>query len=127
MTTVLEYVSGIYSIIVGLAIISLWIMLIITKQIPELKTEPITIYFHVIAEMTMGLISLLSGICILTARIWGNYIFLLSSGICIYAVVNSAGYYVQRKIWVFVGLFAVIFVSSLILSILTINSLIHPV
>lgn len=127
MVTLLGAISGIYSIGIGVAIIGLWIMLITKKKIPELKTEPITIYFHITAEITMGLMAVISGIFILLELLWSKYLFLISSGICVYAVINSAGYYAQRKTWVFVGLFTVILVTSLTLSILTIYSLIHLV
>ncbi|MBN2156793.1 MAG: hypothetical protein JW776_12190 [Candidatus Lokiarchaeota archaeon] len=101
-------------------------MLIIKKKIPELKSEPITIYFHICAEIGMGLVAILSGILILLGFIWGKYLFLISSGICIYAVTNSSGYYAQRKIWIFVGFFISIFSVSSILSILTVINLINP-
>ncbi|NHJ87699.1 MAG: hypothetical protein FK734_19715 [Asgard group archaeon] len=124
VTTTLGLVSGIYSLIIGTAIIGLWLMLIIRKQIPELKDEPITIYFHITAEMLMGFLAVISGILILIDHIWGYYLFLISSGLCIYAVINSSGYYAQRKTWIFVGLFAVILIMSVVLSIFTISRLI---
>ncbi len=98
-------------------------MLIIKKEIPELKTEPITIYFHISAELSMGIIAVVSGVLILLEITWGNYLFLISSGICIYAVINSAGYYAQRKTWAFVILFAIILITSVTLSSLTIANL----
>ncbi|HUT82890.1 MAG TPA: hypothetical protein VMZ29_16970 [Candidatus Bathyarchaeia archaeon] len=124
VTTALGLTSGIYSIIIGIAIVGLWLMLIIRKQIPELKDEPITIYFHVTAEILMGILAILSGILIIIDLIWGAYIFLISSGLCIYAVINSAGYYAQRKTWIFVVLFATILIMSSTLSIFTILNVI---
>ena len=116
-TTALGYTSGIYSIFIGVAIIGLWIMLILKKEIPELKDEPITIYFHITAEMLMGLLATVSGILLIIDLPWAPLLFLISSGLCMYAVINSAGYYAQRKTWIFVILFAVIFSISTILSI----------
>ena len=41
---------GWFAIIVGLGIIGQWIFSYFTGQIPELKTEPIRICFHLAAE-----------------------------------------------------------------------------
>jgi hypothetical protein len=115
---VLLIISGIYAIIIGVGIIGLWLMLYLTNQIPELKTEPVAIKFHVTAEMTMGVLSLLSGIFLLVGLSWAPYFFILAMGLVIYAVINSAGYYGQRKQWLFVIMFGVILVASITLIIL---------
>ena len=94
---VLLIISGIYAIIMGIGILGLWLMLYLTNQIPELKTEPIAIAFHVTAETLMGALSLLSGIFLLIGFSWGSYFFILAMGLVIYAVINSAGYYGQKK------------------------------
>ena len=90
-------ISGIYAIVIGIGIIGLWLMLYLTKQIPELNSEPIAIVFHMTAETTMGILSLLSGIFLLIGLSWAPYFFVLSMGLVLYAVINSAGYYGQRK------------------------------
>jgi hypothetical protein len=120
---VLITVSGIYAIIIGIGIIGLWIMLYRTKQIPELKTEPIAIKFHLIAEMIMGLLCLVSGILLLLGVSWSPYLFITAMGLVIYAVINSAGYYGQNKQWSFVAMFAVILIVSTSLVILIFISL----
>ncbi|MFW9820680.1 MAG: hypothetical protein ACFFE5_13810 [Candidatus Thorarchaeota archaeon] len=115
---VLLIISGIYTIIIGLGIIGLWTMLVLTKQVPELKTEPIAIKFHITAEMIMGLLSLLSGIFLFLDVSWAPYFFILAMGLVIYAVINSAGYYGQRKKWPFVIMFGIILIVSVSLVIL---------
>jgi len=62
---VLLIISGIYAIVIGIGILGLWLMLYLTRQIPELNTEPVAIAFHITAETTMGILSLLSGIFLL--------------------------------------------------------------
>ena len=124
VTTALGLTTAIYAIFIGVAIIGLWIMLILKKQIPELETEPIEIYFHISAEMLMGIISVVSGIIVLVDLSWGSLLFLISSGFCLYSVVNSAGYYAQRKNWPFIGLFSTIFIMSSVLSIFHIITLV---
>lgn len=117
---VLLIISGIYAIVVGLGIIGLWIMLLFTKQVPELKTEPVAIIFHITAEFIMGILSLVSGIFLLIDLSWGLYIFFLAMGAVIYAVINAAGYYGQRKKWEFVIMFCIILIASVSLVILNI-------
>ncbi len=115
---VLLLISGIYAIVIGIGIIGLWTMLYVTKQIPESKTEPVAIRFHVTAEMTMGLLSLISGILLLIGLPWASNFFILAMGLVIYAVINSAGYYGQKKQWSFVIMFGIILIASVSLVIL---------
>ena len=117
---IITVISGIYSIILGIGIIGLWIMLLVSKQVPELETEPIAITFHIIAEGTMGLISVVSGILMLVNLLWAIYPFCVAMGLVIYAVINSAGYYAQKKEWPFVIMFGVILLASTILIVLNI-------
>ena len=115
-------ISGIYAIVIGIGIIGLWTMLYQTKQIPELTSEPIAIKFHLAAEITMGILSLISGIFLLIGLSWAPYFFILAMGLVIYAVINSSGYYGQRKQWLFVIIFGIILVASVSLVILNIFS-----
>ena len=111
-------ISGIYAIIIGIGIITLWVMLLRTYQVPELNSEPIAIKFHITAEMTMGIVSLISGIFLLIGFSWALYFFILAMGLIIYAVINSAGYYGQRKKWSFVIMFGIILITSVSLVLL---------
>ena len=115
---VLSIISGIYAIVIGIGIIGLWTMLLLTKQVPELNTEPVAITFHITAEIIMGILSLISGIFLLIDLSWAPYFFILAMGLVIYAVINSAGYYGQKKQWTFVIMFGIILVASVSLVIL---------
>ncbi len=95
-------------------------MLYLTKQIPELETDPIAIAFHITAETIMGILSLLSGIFLLIGFSWAPYFFILAIGLVIYAVINSAGYYGQKKQWSIVIMFGVILIASVSLVILNV-------
>lgn len=98
-------------------------MLYLTKQIPELETEPVAIKFHFVAEVIMGILSLISGICLLMGLSWASGFFLLAMGLIIYAVINSAGYYAEKKQWSFVVMFGIILVVSVLLSVFNFFSL----
>ena len=99
-------------------------MLIFTKQVPEMKTEPIAIGFHMVVEIIMGILSLISGILLLLNLVWAPHLFILSMGLVIYAVINSSGYYGQKKQWSFVGMFGAILTTSIVLIILNIVRLV---
>lgn len=114
----LSIISGIYAIVVGIGVIGLWTIFILTKQVPELKSEPVAIKFHIAAEIIMGILSLISGIFLLVGFSWAPNFFILAMGLIIYAVINSSGYYGQRKQWLFVILFGVILIATVCLVIL---------
>jgi hypothetical protein len=62
--------ASIYSIIIGTGMIGQWMMSYFTKQIPELKTEPTRIWFHIAAELTTAICLLVSGIGLLITANW---------------------------------------------------------
>ena len=120
---VILIISGIYAIIIGIGIIGLWTMLVLKKQVPELKSEPVAIKYHITAEIIMGILSLISGIFLLIGLSWAPYFFILAMGLVVYAVINSSGYYGQRKQWLFVIMFGIILIISTILVIFNMISL----
>ncbi len=113
---------GIISIAIGAGILGLWGMLLITGNVPELVSAPISITFHLIAELSMGILMLISGIALLKASKWSSWLFVLSSGLVIYAVINSAGYYGQFGNWPMVMMFMGLLGITIILNILIIRS-----
>jgi len=96
-------------------------MLLTTGNVPELEIEPISIYFHIIAELLMGLLLLISGIGLLIKQKWGNLLFVLSNGLLIYSVINSSGYYGDKNEWAMVIVFMLILVLSVAFSLITIK------
>ncbi len=104
--------TAIYSIILGVGIIGLWAMLISTGNVPEFETEPAAIAFHLTAEFSMGVLSLLSGIMLIAKKKYSSLLYLVSSGLVIYAVINSAGYYANLNQWGMVVMFMVVLVIS---------------
>ncbi len=121
---ILETISGIYSLIVGLGMIGIWILLLVKKQVPEINTAPIDITFHIIAEYITGFLSIISGILLLMDVIWASILFIVAMGMVIYAVINATGYYGQKKEWNFVMLFGTLLISAAVLLILNILQMI---
>ena len=54
--------AAVFAIIVGLGMIGQWAMSYFSKQIPELKTEPVRIGFHLAAEMSTAICLICSGL-----------------------------------------------------------------
>lgn len=84
-------------IVTGIGVLGLWAMLLLTDQVSELATEPYSILTHIAAESLMALLLVLSGI--LELRNWKNAprLSLFALGTLAYSVLNSSGYYLDRK------------------------------
>lgn len=105
---------SIIALAIGLGMIGQWIMSFITNQIPELKTEPIRIWFHIIGEMVTALALILSGVGLLASWPWAPLLYLVASGMLIYTAIVSPGYFAQQGKWIWVAIFAVLILLSLI-------------
>ncbi len=100
--------SGIYAICVGILMLAQWSFFLITGNVPELQTEPWSIAFHLAAEAFTAIGLIFSGILVLRQVTLAKETYLVFSGMLIYAMVNSAGYFAQSGDWVFVVMFAVL-------------------
>ena len=106
-------ISAIYQICIGIGMIGIWILLFITRQIPELQSEPIRIAMHILAEVTTGILLLISGLSILKKGLPHKTFYNLSCGALVYTLIASPGYYGSKGEW---GVFTV-FTIMLIISI----------
>ena len=121
----LRKTAAIYSIVVGLAMIGIWMMLLITGQDPELQnslqTEPIAVGLHLAAEFLTAIILLIGGFGLIADRGWAVKVFLLSMGFLMYSVLNASGFYGQRGDLPFIGMFAAILTLAVIFSVLVLQ------
>lgn len=101
--------AGIYGITVGILILVQWVYFLLTAHVPELGTAPFGIVFHLAAEFMTSIVMIAGGISVLRRKPWATRLYYLGSGMLIYAVVNSTGYFVQLGQWAFVIMFAVLF------------------
>jgi hypothetical protein len=100
--------AGWYGVVVGVLIIGQWGFFLASGQVPELRTEPIRISFHLAAELLTALALLVAGGAVLLGRAWGPAALLLALGMLLYTVVVSPGYFAQQGQWVLLGLFGVL-------------------
>jgi len=103
-----------YAIIVGLLMFGQWGFFLATKQVPELKTEPVRIAFHLAGEFLTAGALIAGGVGLLTGSVWGPQIYPVAVGMLIYTVVVSPGYFAQKRGWPLVGMFAVLLTLALV-------------
>jgi len=106
--------AGIFSILVGTGMIVQWSMSFLSRKIPELKTEPIRITFHIAAEMATAICLVTAGSALLLATVWGRNLFLVSMGMLFYTAIVSPGYFAQKGQWSWLVMFSAIIILGII-------------
>jgi len=114
--------SARYSIIVGSLMIVQWIFFLFAGLVPEFETEPFSIVTHLIAESLTAIALIITGIGLLKGASWSREVSLIASGMLIYAIMNSSGYFAQSGEWFFLGMFFILFFFSMISIIRVIRS-----
>lgn len=101
-----------YAIVVGLLIFAMWAVSLARNQVPELATKPWEIRTHITAEWIMAVTMLGGGVTSLAGIVGGRPILLLGLGMTLYSIVNSAGYYLQRRQMPLVLMFGVLLIVT---------------
>ena len=101
---------AVFTLVIGIAMIAQWTASYVSKQIPEITTEPIRITFHIVGEMVTALCLIISGIGLLTQSAWAVPLFLVAMGMFFYTAIVSPGYFAQQGSWVWTLIFAVMIV-----------------
>jgi hypothetical protein len=104
---------AVYALVVGLLMLGQWAFFLATRQVPELKTEPSRIKFHIFDEVLTAAGLIVSGIGLLASATWAAQVYPVAVGMLIYTVIVSAGYFAQKRAWPIVAMFGVLFVLSL--------------
>lgn len=113
--TVDNRVRAVYVIIVGMFMGGFWLMLYLTGGIPELRTVPIEIGYHLAAEVLTAVMLVTAGFGLLRGPYWVERLYPVALGMLLYTVINSAGYYAQLEDLVMVGMFTVLTIVTLTL------------
>ncbi len=106
--------SYLYGIIVGICMITMWTLLLITKQVPEIHTEPIRISTHIASEFITAILLLLGGITSIQKVTWGPRVHTFSLGMLLYSVLNAGGYYLQLGEYAMAVMFTCLFATTLV-------------
>ena len=102
------------AIVVGVGMIGQWRVSLAARRVPELKTEPVRIAFHLAGEFLTAIALIAGGAGLLAGAPWGRPAYLVSMGMLLYTVIVSPGYFAQRREWPMVGMFAVLLVLALV-------------
>ena len=112
--------AAFFNIIMGLIIIYQWFVSLSKGNLPELEISPKSILTHTVAEMVTAISLIISGVLLLEEKHKGYPLYLFSTGMLIYALTNSAGYFWDKKNYrvVFVYGFLLILATSIFLFLL---------
>jgi len=103
-----------YGMVVGALMIVQWSFFLAIRKVPELKTEPIRIAFHLVGEFAAAVGLIVGGAALLGAASWGKTLYLVSLGMVIYSEVVSPGYFAQKRQWAMVAMFAVLLALAIV-------------
>jgi hypothetical protein len=103
-----------YGILVGVLMLVQWGSFLATGQVPELRAAPLRIAFHLAGEGLTAMGLFISGIALLKRKSWAKKVYLVVSGMLIYSVIASPGYFAQQGQWPMVAMFSVLFVLALV-------------
>jgi hypothetical protein len=119
--------SAIYALTVGLMMLAMWSFFIASAQVPELRNKPVEIAFHLTVEFSTAIALVVAGLAALRGRLWGAVLELFAFGMLIYTIMLSPGYYAQLGQMMFVLMFAVLFVLTVLFTLLAARGLIARV
>jgi len=113
---VLELIASLYTIIIGITMLGMWFLLLIKREVPDLKTKPTQIFFHLVAEFLTAVTLIIGGIGFIMNQPWGMAIFFIAIGMVIYSTINAAGFYGQLKDWPMFIILIVFTIFSLLIT-----------
>jgi hypothetical protein len=105
---------AVFAIVVGFGMIAMWTVSYLSKQIPELESEPIRIKFHLAAEFATAVVLIIAGVGLFARLDWAVSAYLVAMGFLFYTVIVSPGYFAQKGQWGYVVMFAVILILGIV-------------
>ena len=106
--------AGWFGIVIGTCIAAMWIVFFVTGSVPEVRTAPVALAFHLVAEGLTAFVLVTSGIGLLLGTSAARQSYRVGIGMLQYTAIVSAGYFAQRGEWAFVAMFAVIALLALV-------------
>jgi len=102
-----------YALTVGALMLGQWAFFLASGQVPELRTEPWRIAFHLLGEGVTAIALIVSGIALLRRTPWARDAAFAAFGLLTYTVLVSPGYFAQNGQWAFVAMFGVLLLLTL--------------
>jgi hypothetical protein len=111
----LRRMAAMFAIAVGAMMFAQWAFFIAAGEVTELDTEPIRISFHLAAEFLTATALVVAGLGLAKGKSWSFPVLMLALGMLSYTIVVSPGYFAQDGEFVFVAMFAVLWILTLAL------------
>jgi amino acid permease len=115
--------AGWYSTVVGIMMLGQWGFFLGTNQVPELRTAPIALGFHLTAEAVTAIALLVGGIGLLRRKTWARMVDLIALGMLAYTAITSPGYFAQQGTWPLVAMFTVLLALMVVSAVLLIREM----
>jgi hypothetical protein len=103
-----------FCLLVGVLMIAQWGFFLFSNQVPELRTEPVAVSFHLAAEGATAAALIAAGVGLLRGKPWARTTALVALGMLLYTVIVSPGYFAQQGAWPLVLMFAGLLVLAVI-------------
>jgi lipopolysaccharide export LptBFGC system permease protein LptF len=104
----------VFALVMGAGMLGMWTMFFATGQVPEVRTEPIRLAFHLAAEGLTALALIAAAVSLGLRKPWARSLYLVAVGMLFYTVLVSPGYFAQLGQWPFVAMFAAFGVGGLV-------------
>ncbi len=114
--------AGWFGLITGVLMVVQWTFFLVSSQVPEIRTEPIRLSFHLAGELATALALIVSGWAVLRSIAWGHRTLLVAIGMLTYTVVVSPGYFAQQGQWIFLGMFGLLLVLAITSTVILIRA-----
>jgi peptidoglycan/LPS O-acetylase OafA/YrhL len=111
----LRRATALFAIAVGAMMFAQWAFFLGAGEVTELDTEPIRISFHLAAEFLTAAALVVAGVGLTKGKTWAFPALMLALGMLSYTIVVSPGYFAQDGEYIFVAMFAVLWILTLAL------------
>lgn len=100
--------AAVASIVVGSGMLGFWSAALLSRSVPEVEAGSREIWFHVVAEALTGALLVAAGIATIAApeARWSAVTAATAFGALGYTLIQSPGYYVERRNPAMVAMFA---------------------
>ncbi|MFX1521687.1 MAG: hypothetical protein ACFFCD_17410 [Promethearchaeota archaeon] len=113
----LKKITAIYSMLIGIVDVLTWAILIVTNNVPDLKTNVLNFSFHWTSEFLMAGLLIIAGYLILSDNILSPRVYYFATGILIIAIIGADIFYIINFNLILLILGIIITISAAILAI----------
>ncbi|HEY3353537.1 MAG TPA: hypothetical protein VGQ83_09830 [Polyangia bacterium] len=106
-----RYAIG-FALVMGLGMLGMWAMFFVTAGVPEVRSAPIALGFHLAGEVVTALSLIAAAIGLMRRTRWARGLYLFALGAFVYTAIVSPGYFAQRGQWPLVGMFAAFILAA---------------